>query len=96
MAYETGVGLKEGKPRDMTLSENISSFEGHLGAARDLLSRVSAVADRIGGSIPREPTKGQDCPPDHSLNRGLAHNLGELGNLHAAISMELGRLEGAI
>lgn len=80
-----------------SLSEFIGSIDGHLSATEDILSRVSKMADQIGGPVPRDAmAAAPDTPPEPALNLRLQRKLARLGQLQAAISGELGRLESSV
>lgn len=80
-----------------TLSDFVGSIDGHISATEDILARVTKMADHIGGPIPRDAVStSPDTPPEPGVNLRLQRKLARLGQLQAAISGELARLENSL
>ena len=90
----TATPLKE----NSTLSDFITSIDAHISGAQDILHRIDKIADRIGGTAPRDAGQSAtpESPEEPALNLRLRRKLADLGRLQAAISNELGRLESSI
>ena len=82
--------------KEATLADHIASLDRYINAAQEIYSRLSQMADKIGGASPSIAGNSKEEPDGGPLNFQFRRKLDRLGQMQSLANGELNRLDGMI